>query len=150
MANNRIFYASHAVAVACNGGVLRTVQGAQSVSMSTAYNLDTVFQLGRLAVYDNFPANPEVTVTLTKALDGWPLIFSLAASPRQAGVVVVQSIVGAANNITSMIIGVGSDTADVVDDAAVGYTAISLSGLFVDSLTYTFVSELAFTEEVSF
>lgn len=150
MANNRIFYASHAVSIACNGGNLRTVQGAQSVSMSTAYNLDTVFQLGRLALYDNFPANPEVTVTVTKALDGWPLIFSLATSPIQAAATVGQTIVGGANAISSMIIGVGSDTAQVVDDADVGYTAISLSGLFVESLTYSFGSEGSFTEEVSF
>lgn len=150
MANNRIFYASHAVSIASNGGNLRTVQGAQSVSMSTAYNLETVFQLGRLAVYDNFPANPEVTVTVTKALDGWPLIFSLATAPIQAGVTVGQSIIGAANAITSLIIGVGSDTANVVDDVAPEYTSISLSGLFVESLTYSFGSEGSFTEEVSF
>ena len=150
MANNRIFYASHAVSIANNGTNLRTVQGAQSVSMSTAYNLDSVFQLGRLAIYDNFPANPEVTVTVTKALDGWPLIFSLATQPIAAGQTVTSSIIGGANAITSLIIGVGSDTAPVVDDVNPDYTSISLSGLYVESLSYSFGSEGSFTEEVTF
>lgn len=149
MANNRIFYASHAVALACNGGNLRTLQGGQSVSMSTNYNLDSVFQLGRLAVYDNISTDPEVTVTVTKALDGWPLIFTLATSTT-VNATASQSIIGASNAISSLVIGVGSDTASVVDDFHADYTSISLSGLFVESLTYTFGSEGPFTEEVSF
>ena len=148
MANNRIFYASHAVALACNAGNLRTLQGGQSISMSTNYNLDSIFQLGRLAVYDNVSTDPEVTVTVTKALDGYPLIFSLAT--KAIGGSISQSIIGASNAITSLVIGVGADTDPVVDDAAAGYTSISLSGLFFESLTYTFGSEGPFTEEVSF
>ena len=60
---NRIFYASHGVSV---GG--STVQGAQSVSVNTNFDLEQVFQLGRLAIYENLANDPDVEVTISKVL----------------------------------------------------------------------------------
>lgn len=69
MANNRVFYASHGVALCKETGLTSladpmynksgvttgviAVAGAQSVTMNTNFNLEQVFQLGQLELYDN-------------------------------------------------------------------------------------------------
>jgi hypothetical protein len=144
MANKRIFYASHAVAV--NSGV---VQGAQSVSVDTNFNLEQVFQLGRLEVYDNIQTDPEVQVTINKALDGHKLIWTLSLANHVAPPATDGCIVVHANDKSSVSLTVGREEDSVVDDAfATSY--INMTGCFVDSLTYTFPVEGNFTEEVTF
>lgn len=132
--SNRIFYASHAVSV---NGV--TVPGAQSVSVNTNYNLEQIFQLGRLAIYDNIATDPEVEVTLNKVLDGHSLIWTLATGGG--------AIIDSANDRSNLVLGVGSDTADAI---AANTTAITMTGCFVNSLNYTFPVDGNFTEEVTF
>jgi hypothetical protein len=134
MANKRIFYASHAVKV---GGTV--VRGAQSVSVNTNYNLEQVFQLGRLAIYDNITVDPDVEVTITKALDGHPTIWQLATGGG--------SLYSNANDTCTIVLGVGDET----DEAIVANTAsITMTGCFVNSVNYTIPVDGNFTEEVTF
>lgn len=136
MPNNRIFYASHAVEV--NG---TTVAGAQSVGVNTNFNLEQVFQLGRLAIYDNLSVDPEVEVTINKALDGRKLIWTLARGNANA------TLVASANDTSNIQVGVGADTNAVL---AANTSTITMTGCFVNSLNYTFPVEGNFTEEVTF
>lgn len=131
---NRIFYASHGVSV---GGT--TVQGAQSVSVNTNFDLEQVFQLGRLSIYDNLQNDPDVEVTISKVLDGSPLIWSLGTSSGT-------SIINCANDVATVVLGVGDDT----NSALVTASAIQMTGMYVNSLNYTFPVDGTFTEEVSF
>lgn len=134
MPNKRIFYASHAVKV--NGTV---VQGAQSVAVNTNFNLEQVFQLGRLAIYDNVVVDPDVEVTVSKALDGRPTIWNLATGGG--------SLIDNANDQSTIILGVGDET----DPAIVANTsAITMTGCYVSSLNYTFPVDGNFTEEITF
>jgi len=131
---NRIFYASHGVSV---GGT--TVQGAQSVSVNTNFDLEQVFQLGRLAIYENLQNDPDVEVTISKVLDGEPLIWSLAGSTGT-------SIIDNANDRTTVILGVGDDAQSVLVTAS----AITMTGMYVNSVNYTLPVDGTFTEEVTF
>lgn len=133
MPNNRVFYASHGVKVGSN-----VIKGAQSVGVTTNFNLEQGFQLGQLALYDNIIVDPEVEITITKALDGQPLIFSSATSTGN-------SIVSTANDRTTVIIGVGDDTAELLSSSA----AIECTGMYISSLTYTFPVDGNFTEDVT-
>lgn len=146
MPNQRIFYASHAVAVNSN-----TVQGAQSVSVDTNFNLEQVFQLGRLDIYDNIQVDPEVSVTINKALDGHELIWTLSQenhiappAPPADG-----SIKTHANDKSEikLTVGLEEDGAVVAGNAQ---SFINMTGCFVDSLNYTFPVDGNFTEEVTF
>ena len=138
MPNNRIFYASHAVQV---NDV--TVRGAQSVGVNTNFNLEQVFQLGRIAVYDNLAVDPEVEVTINKALDGHKLIWSLARGNLNA------ALVESANDQSDIELGVGADNQEVIGVLA-NTSAITMTGCFVNSLNYTFPVEGNLTEEVTF
>lgn len=81
MANVRTFYACQSVAVAGpsgSDGTLKTggvasasavvVDGVQSLGMTTNYNLEPVYQLGRIAAGDQYENNPEVEVSITQAM----------------------------------------------------------------------------------
>jgi hypothetical protein len=132
MPNNRVFYASQGVKV---GGT--TVQGAQSAGVTTNFNLEQAFQLGQLAIYDNIITDPEVTVTISKVLDGRPTVWQLATGGG--------SLVNNANDVATVVIGVGDDT----DDALTSTTAITCTGMFISSVSYAFPVDSNFTEEVT-
>jgi len=147
MPNKRIFYASHAVAVINSedpySGTNDAVPGAQSVSINTSFDLAQVFQLGRLALYDNFPANPEVEVTISKALDGRPLIWNYYTGQDS------RTLQEASNDQATIILAVGED-ADA--DGIIGpiVSSINMTGCYVNSLNYTFPVDGDFIEELTF
>lgn len=136
MPNNRIFYASHAVSVEDS-----TVQGAQSVAVNTNFNLEQVFQLGRLAIYENLQTDPDVEVTINKVLDGYPTIWYLATGGG--------TLVSNANDQAKIELVIGNDTDNFVGENA-GAAVIQMTGMYVSSLNYTFPVDGNFTEEVVF
>jgi hypothetical protein len=143
MANKRVFYASQAVAVGPSGGTATTVTGAQSVTMNTNFNIEQVFQLGRLAVYDNVVGDPSVEITVNKVLDGRSLLYTLAVGSG--------SIVNTANEVSKVVFVVGDDTKEKIDDTAVSdYTSITCDPIYLNSLSYSFSVDGDFTEEASF
>ena len=133
MPNNRVFYASHGVSV---GGT--TVQGAQSVGVTTNFNLEQAFQLGQLALYDNIVVDPEVEVTISKVLDGESTIWNLATGGG--------SLVANANDQATIVIGVGNDT----DESLSSIAAVQCTGMYISSVTYTFPVDGNLTEDVTF
>jgi len=138
MPNNRVFYASQGVSITPEGGSATTVQGAQSVGVTTSFNLEQAFQLGQLALYDNIVADPEVTVSISKALDGESLIWQLATGGG--------SLVANANDQADIIIAVGDDTAETLTNTV----GVQCTGMYISSLTYTFPVDGPFTEEIDF
>ena len=133
MPNNRVFYASHGVSV---GGT--TVQGAQSVGVTTNFNLEQAFQLGQLKIYNNIVVDPEVEVTVNKVLDGEDTIWKLATGGG--------SLVSNANDQSTIVIGVGDDTAASLTNT----TAVTCTGMYISSLTYTFPVDGNLTEDITF
>ena len=141
MANKRVFYASQGVAVAQSGASTTTVTGAQSVTMNTNFNLEQVFQLGQPAVYDNVVGDPSVEVSITKALDGQPLIYNLACGSG--------SLVATSDRASKVNFCVGSDTEDNIGDNAGTITNITCDPIYLQSLSYNFAVDGDFTEEVT-
>ncbi|NDB61668.1 hypothetical protein EB001_24995 [bacterium] len=141
--SNRIFYACHAVDI---DGL--TVTGAQSVSLNTNFNLEQVFELGRLAIYDNISVDPEVEITVNKALDGRDLIWNLfiGGVGGEADEPANGCIVDNSNVQSEIRLGVGNDTNAVLNTT----TQIVMSGCYVSSLNYAFPVDGNFTEEVVF
>jgi hypothetical protein len=140
--SNRIFYASQGVSVGVTGTAgAKVVQGAQSVTMNTNYNLEQVFQLGRLEVYDNVVGDPSVEVGITKVLDGKPLIHNLGCGSG--------SIQATANTESVVEFSVGQDTIENINDNTT-VTKITCNPIYLQSLTYTFPVDGDFTEEVNF
>lgn len=91
MANFRTFYACQAVQLAGPTGsdganigsvtsrAQATLDGVQSLGVTTNYNLEPVYQLGRIAPGDQYENNPEVEVTFTQSMtegvDAWSYLM---------------------------------------------------------------------------
>lgn len=146
MANVRTFYACQKVALGApsgsDGGVsqdYKVLNGIQSVGITTNYNLDPVYQLGRLEPGDLYEDIPDVEVSLTKALDGTNTIYqqmmgegTLTALSDQRSAVQL-SIYPQENTRTT-----GTATA-----------VCTMIPAYLGSITYNFPAEGNFTEEAS-
>ena len=87
--NKRVFYATQAVAVGDIGatsivdswqagnaaldgnGKIMIAHGLQSIGITTNFNLEQIFELGQLSLYENYEEVPDIEVTFEKVLDGY-------------------------------------------------------------------------------
>jgi hypothetical protein len=149
MANNRIFYPMQQIAFRKPGTTtFREVHGAQSVSISTEYNLEQAFQLSQLAIYENIEGVPDVSVDVSKLLDGYPPVFLLAtASTADGSNFPLPNLVNRAKAETVMQLGIWPEESEAVAGAPSTY--VEMSGLTVSSVSYNFGLEDNFTEDVT-
>ena len=149
MANNRIYYAIHQVGIKEDGdtggfGSTDVLHGIQSVGMSTNFNLEQVFELGQLAIYENIENIPDVQIDLTKVLDGYPLIWHQATkgatttSPTLAGRSTSKCIFG---------MSIFEDTQEAAEGAA--SSIVQCSGMYASSASYSLSRDGNFTESVT-
>jgi|LakMenE18May11ns_1017448.scaffolds.fasta_scaffold9932075_1 hypothetical protein len=150
MANDRIFYAIQALGIEQAGtdaaptssGVIKWMKGVQSVGITTNFNLEQVFELGQLAIYENIENIPEIEVTVEKVIDGNGLLY-LTACPLGSG-----DIVQASKNIANLYLSIYPDT----NTSATGSreATVFCSGMRPSQVSYTFPVEGNSTESVTF
>ena len=147
MANNRIFYACQAVAIApcfvahTDENTL-TIHGLQSVGITTNFNLEQAFELGQIQIYENIEGLPDVEVTLEKVLDGYPLIYHLA-SPNAASA----NLVGRSKERCCVGLGIYPEEFDAV--TGIAPVEVYMSGMYLSSLSYTIPTDGNATESVT-
>jgi hypothetical protein len=145
MANNRIFYAIQQLGIKGDGdgGAYNAIHGVQSVGITTNFNLEQVFEYGQIAIYQNIEEIPDVQFTVSKVIDGWPLIFHYATVdavlPTLAGRSTAKCIIGMA---------IFPDTTSFTAEGTAG-SILEASGQYISSVTYTFPVEGTATEEVT-
>lgn len=145
MANKRIYYACHQAGIKADsdaGDAFTEIHGLQSASTTMNFQLEQVFELGQLSIYQNIEQIPEVQVSLTKVLDGYPLMYLLATKdaldPTLAGRSNAKSIFG---------MSIFADTANSATGAP--SSVVQCSGTFVGSVSYSFPVDGNFTEEMT-
>ena len=153
MPNNRIFYAIQALGFAEHDVVIpgtgsyqpsgfRTAHGVQSVGLTTTFNLEQVFELGQLELYENIEGIPDIEVTAQKVLDGYPLLYHLATPGATAA-----SLVGRSTARCYAAINIYPDTFD--NASGVPLQSVGMSGMYVSALTYTLNVDGNSTEDVT-
>lgn len=147
MANNRIFYACHNVQIHGPSGTdtvendsWYTIQGAQSVGMNTSFNLEAVYQLGQLSLYDNYEETPEVEITVNKVLDGQPTMYQKSMGQG--------NLAELANNRCGIKLNIYPDTD--VRTTGQPVACVLCEPSYLSTVTYTFPTEGNFTEECTF
>jgi hypothetical protein len=151
MANDRIFYAIQALGIEQAGtdsaplssGVIKWMKGVQSVGITTNFNLEQVFELGQLALYENIENIPEIEVTVEKVIDGNGLLY-LTACPLGSG-----DIVQASKNIANLYLSIYPDTNTSASGTSREAT-VFCSGMRPNQVSYTFPVEGNSTESVTF
>ena len=144
--NKRNFYAVYEVGLKENGaaGDVIPVSGLQSCGLTTTFNLEQVFQIGQIDIYENIETLPDVELTLEKVLDGTPLICHLATPAAT-----VATLNGRFSNNQSLAkIAYFNDTSDAASGSALN--VVTCSGLYVGSMTFTFPVDGNCTESVTF
>lgn len=146
MPNNRLYYAVQSVQIAGPSGTTATrnaeydtVQGLQSVGMNTNFNLEPIYQLGQLELYDNFEEIPEVEITLNKVLDSAPTIYSMAMGTG--------SLSSVANNRCGVKLSLYPDTFSNATGTPVA--AVECTPSYLSSVSYNFPTDGNFTEDVT-
>lgn len=153
-ANNRIYYASQAVLLQPqNSDGTQTYntwmapQGLQSVGMTTNFNLQQVFQLGQLDLYDNLENVPEVQVTLNKVIDGTaPLYLMCMGGSSGISGAAGKELADVCTNRVNFKLGIYPDTTTAASGNATHY--VMCSGMYLSSINYTFPVEGNSTEEI--
>jgi len=159
--SNRIFYAIQCLGfaehdVVCptgSGGCdvagsgthpygFRTAHGVQSVGLNTTFNLEQVFELGQLELYENIEGIPDIELTAQKVLDGYPLLYHLATPGATSA-----TLVGRSNERCFAALNVYPDTND--NASGVPLQSVGMSGMYVSTLTYTLNVEGNSTEDIT-
>jgi hypothetical protein len=142
--NNRIFYACQAVAIKPMGSTAAAtvVHGVQSVGINTTFNLEQVFELGQIHIYENIEGVPDVEVTLEKVLDGYPLMLHLASSTVQSDSALTTpsaktALVARAKQRCDVILGIFPDTVEHIGNTNDPAQSVYMSGMYISSIGYT-------------
>ena len=155
---NRIYFANQQVAFRQDGDTSSTAwtvaHGVQSVAVTTTFNLEQAFELGQLSIYENIEGVPDIEVTLSKVLDGYPLLYTLAThngSPAytpSTGPLVSPTLAGRSNEKCLVAVGIWPDTSDQTTGST-HVQQMEMSGMFVSSIGYNFPLEDNFSEDLT-
>lgn len=172
MANNRVFYAIEQVAFKPNAvpatnqvapvnsrnyatgvmssGVDEVVQrwevprGVQSFGMTTTFNLEEVFELGQVEVYEQSERQPDIEFTFSKAIEGSKPMWFMAANPSGGN-----NLPSRGSYLVDAAIGIWPDTQYRATDVVSPLSTVVGSGMYISSVTYTFPVDGFVTEEIT-
>lgn len=164
--NKRVFYATQAVAIGDRGATsvkdswepsvggtdftgVNTVMiahGLQSIGVTTNFNLEQIFELGQLSLYENYEEVPEIEVTFEKVLDGYSLVYHLGTTTASS-----PTLIGRSNARADIRMAVGLDTNEYMATGVnSGVAELVCSGMYISSVAYSLSSEGNFTESTTF
>ena len=177
--NNRILYSCQSVAIsemgapALEGSGLRSIKlyppeaannivhsdfnygeqvhGLQSIGITTNFNLEQVFELSQIEIYENIEGIPDVEVSLEKVLDGYPLMYHMAST----GVTSTDAsgLLARSKEQCDLRLGIFGEeynnVAEAGDNDGDAEVEVYMSGMFISSVGYTFPVDGNCTESVT-
>jgi hypothetical protein len=152
MANNRIYYAIQQVSFGKNSsgstGVKTSAHGVQSCGITTTFNLEQVFELGQLAIYENVEGTPDIEVTMSKVADGYIPLYCLATSDQTNGPQLAKRC--DSNTKTTVQLGIWDEAVESAGQtSSEAKTWVEMSGLYLSSVSYNFPVDDNFSEDLT-
>lgn len=143
MPNKRVFWAVEGVGFAPDGSqTYTTAHGVQSVGITTTFNLEPIFELGQIRIYENLENIPDIEVTMEKVMDGYPLLYHLSTRGATGDDLAARS-----NQKTAVALSIFPDTNSSASGVPVAQ--VVMSGLFCSSLNYSFPVDGPFKEAIT-
>jgi hypothetical protein len=147
--NKRIFYAVHKAGIAPNGSLnFETIHGLQTLGITTTFNLEQVFEIGQISIYENIEGIPDVEITMEKVLDGWAPVYCLATQADSNGPITSPTLSGRSQASCICGVGIYPDTQNQADGGA-PEAEVHMSGLYVSSLSYNATVDGSVTESLT-
>mgnify|MGYP003112678417 FL=1 len=129
------------------------VHGVQSIGITTNFNLEQVFELGQIDIYENIEGIPDVEITLEKVLDGYPLIYLMATTGVTGQGGSKSGILNRSKQQCDLRLGIFAESVDNVADAddnsGKSEVEVYCSGVYVSSVSYSFPVDGNFTESIT-
>ena len=164
--NKRVIYATQGVAVgdigatsvidsypgltAASGitgtGKVMIAHGLQSASVSSNFSLEAIFELGQLALYENYEEIPEIEVSFEKVLDGYSLMYHLGTVSSTNPTLTGRS---QARADVRILIGYETETSIQAGGTNSGVAELYCSGMYMNSVSYNLSTDGNFTESTS-
>lgn len=139
MPQNRMFYAVHAVGIAVDGSnSFFPLHGVQSVGITTTFDLQQVFELGQIEIYENIEDIPDVEVTLEHVLDGYCPAYLIATSGGGSS-----SLAGRSTRKSQVAVSFYSDQQDAASGTPL--SQVTMSGMLTQSVGFNFPVDAPFT-----
>jgi hypothetical protein len=141
--NQRVIYSIQAVGFAKLGeSTFLPAHGVQSAPISTNYPLEDILELGQATAYQILEEVPDIQMTVTKVLDGYPMLTHLATNGALSG-----SIQGRGNVRTTVALSIFQDTQENASGTPV--TQTECSGMYWNGTTITVPVDGNCTEEIN-
>jgi len=148
---NRVFWAGESLAISQTVKALHepapagatNVRGIQSVGITTTFNLEQVFQLGQLSVYEDVEDIPDIEISIERALNDDSSLYILSGATTGSTLTQNQNVQ------CDLYFSVYPDTQDDADIAAPVAQA-HCSGMYVSSMSWTFPTDGNCTESFTF
>ena len=152
MANNRVYYAIQQVTFGKDsngtGGTRTAAHGVQSIGITTNFNLEQVFELGQISIYENVEGTPDVEVTMSKVLDGYIPLYCLATADQTNGPALSQRVDSDVK--TYVQLGIWDEANQSAgENASTAGSWVEMSGLVVSSVSYNFPLDDNFSEDIT-
>jgi len=125
------------------GGLWEVPRGLQSIGISTTFNLEQVFQLGQVELYEYSERQPDIEVTMSKVIDGTKPLFFMVTDPTQANDIVART----ANYRLDVALQIYPDTQFRATGSP--QSIVTGSGMYVSNLSYTFPIDGFVNEDVT-
>ena len=159
MSYNRIYWAIQALGIApegSNGDFYGTekaaiaeakfVSGVQSVGITTSFDVEQVFELGQLSLYEDVEEVPDVEITIERVIDKHKLLYSRAAGVTDD---TATSISAMQNTKVDVWFSLTGDANDNAGDNAPPEDQVYCSGMYMSSASFTLATDGNLTESVT-
>ena len=168
MAYNRIYWAIQALGIAREGShngagahstsaghkenVLHSIftPGVQSVGITTTFNLEQVFEMGQLSIYQDVEEVPDVEISIERVIDSFCLLYSRCADFNASADVAGggPTIAQMQNHKVDAWFTLTDDSKDNAGDDA-PTNMIWMSGLYMSSASFSFATDGNLTESIT-
>jgi hypothetical protein len=125
------------------GGVWEVPRGLQSAGMTTNFNLEQVFQIGQVELYEYSERQPDIEMTLSKAIDGAKPLFFMVTDPTQ------QNDIIARTNVYRVDVAMQIYPDSQFRATGRPISIVTASGMYVSNISYTFPIDGFVTEDIT-
>jgi len=154
--SKRIYWAVEALGIAneqsADIAASQFTPGVQSVGITTNFNLEQIFELGQLEIYQDLEEVPDIEITVEKVFDQYLSLYARCTRPLALATpvadTVTRNIANDQNNECDVYFSVNVDTDEQAGDNLPD-AFIFCSGMFVSSVNFNFVTDGHFTENVT-
>ena len=125
------------------GGLWEVPRGVQSMGMTTTFNLEQVFQLGQVELYEYSERQPDIEVTMSKVIDGTKPMFLMVTDPAGANDIVART----ARYRVDIAMEIYPDTQFRATGRPI--SIVTASGMYLSNVSYTFPIDGPVTEDIT-